>query len=504
MVAVFTFTRSDNDILQELMRVFSTGRCTAREQWSMQAELIVEPLGWDALWKLSKDFCKKFEVRYPCVAYITVTLVNFEDISANVDVLSVQHEAVTLPESIVNVPLIELWPTIKQREQCVNAASTAEFIDIMRFFYDNIWMPWDDQDDKILLPNTIEDRMNLWMELHNGTIPNYIARSITLLRTSAINAHQKLQELDSSLCEGDFADDDDSLLPPNYISLCAELNARLDGLISKWTLYENPLIREQYLAKTMKKCQRNKSKKNVVALWQGGDIAEFKNITRFLETRLTNDHTLTITMSAEEALSLEPNEVVVCSKQYEIPEVSLSQITLCSIDGAMLKASDMRSCLLMLNDECHIQDMTLHCSSVNTVIVMLSGTLHVKNCMLLDDSSNFQSDFAQGIVAMSGAKVILEDCTFENFYSGIVIHKGAQMELRNCLIEKCGVGIQIYSGAQVKLDGVIIEECTEQCIRCEMENGIVKTEMDGLEMINCKIGSGNLQKEIYVTQDVNM
>lgn len=72
------------------------------------------------------------EVRYPCVAYITVMSVNFEDLSANVDVLRVQHEAVSLPESIVSVPLIELWPTIKQREQCVNAASTAEFIDLMR------------------------------------------------------------------------------------------------------------------------------------------------------------------------------------------------------------------------------------------------------------------------------------------------------------------------------------------------------------------------------------
>lgn len=74
----------------------------------------------------------------------------------------------------------------------------------------------------------------------------------------------------------------------------------------------------------------------VIALWQGGDIAEFKNITKFLETRVTYDHTLTITMSAEEALSLEPNEVVVCSKQYEIPEISLSQISLCSIGGELV------------------------------------------------------------------------------------------------------------------------------------------------------------------------
>lgn len=60
MLAVHTFARSDNEILEGLIRVFSTGRGTAREQWSLQAEMLVEPVGWDALWKLSKEFCKKF------------------------------------------------------------------------------------------------------------------------------------------------------------------------------------------------------------------------------------------------------------------------------------------------------------------------------------------------------------------------------------------------------------------------------------------------------------
>lgn len=60
MPSVYTFNRSDNEILQELLRVFSSGRGTAREQWSLEAEVLVEPVGWDALWKLSKEFCKKF------------------------------------------------------------------------------------------------------------------------------------------------------------------------------------------------------------------------------------------------------------------------------------------------------------------------------------------------------------------------------------------------------------------------------------------------------------
>ena len=58
---------------------------------------------------------------------------DFEQLSANVDVVSVQHESVTLPEQILDIPLIDLWPTVKQQEICVNAASTAEFIDLLRY-----------------------------------------------------------------------------------------------------------------------------------------------------------------------------------------------------------------------------------------------------------------------------------------------------------------------------------------------------------------------------------
>lgn len=73
-------------------------------------------------------------------------------------------------------------------------------------------MPWDDHDDKVVLPKTIEDRMNLWMDLQNGSIPNYVSHSIKMIRNSAINAHEKLKELDSSLCEGDISDGDGKIL----------------------------------------------------------------------------------------------------------------------------------------------------------------------------------------------------------------------------------------------------------------------------------------------------
>lgn len=71
----------------------------------------------------------------------------------------------------------------------------------------------------------------------------------------------------------------------------------------------------------------------MVALWQGGSVFEFDEISKFLRSRLSNDFTLTVMVSAEDALTLEPEEVVVCSKHYEVPEMPLLQISICSFNG---------------------------------------------------------------------------------------------------------------------------------------------------------------------------
>lgn len=64
-------------------------------------------------------------------------------------------------------------------------------------------------------------------------------------------------------------------------------------------------------------------------------------------------------------------------------------------------------------------------------------------CINYKYHTNFllQSDFAQGIVAMSGANIVLEDCTFENFYSGIVVHKGAQVCYTDILLSEYNINL---------------------------------------------------------------
>ncbi|VVC97825.1 unnamed protein product [Leptidea sinapis] len=265
MPAAYPFNKSDNEILRDLLLMFSSSQGTAKEQWSILTETLINQVGWDALWKLSKEFCKKFDERYPCVVFVSVTSVNSEELSANVEVLSVPHKDVTLPEYVMDVPLIELWPTLKQKDECVNAEEISEFIHLQRYFFENLWMPWDDQEKEFSL-NTIENRMQLHIELNNGTIPNCVAREIIQLRENAINVHEKIQELDP-LCDDD-------------------------------------------------------------ALWKGGDVSSFEAVSSFLKTHVSNEFALKFMVSFEDALALEPDEVFVCSDNYEVPEMPLSQLSI--------------------------------------------------------------------------------------------------------------------------------------------------------------------------------
>ncbi|VVC97824.1 unnamed protein product [Leptidea sinapis] len=173
---VYVFKQSYSEIRNELFRVLGSGQTTAKDQFIMHAETVIEPVGWDAMWKLSKEFCNQF-------VFVSVTSVNFEELTANVEVQS--HTKKAIPKYVSDVSLTDLSPTVLQREDTVNAEATAEFIHLLRFFYKHLWMPWDDQ-EKVFLPNTLEDRLRLWNELNTQVIPNCVARQIRSIRSSAI------------------------------------------------------------------------------------------------------------------------------------------------------------------------------------------------------------------------------------------------------------------------------------------------------------------------------
>lgn len=95
-----------------------------------------------------------------------VNNVEFDEMEAQFSLIGVQDENIHLPEELA-VPLEDLWPTLQQENTELNAERTAEYLDEYRFFYRNIWMPWDDEcdDDCGWSEKHLEARINFYFDL---------------------------------------------------------------------------------------------------------------------------------------------------------------------------------------------------------------------------------------------------------------------------------------------------------------------------------------------------
>ncbi|KAK2499694.1 hypothetical protein MC885_019252 [Smutsia gigantea] len=72
-----------------------------------------------------------------------------------------------------SVPLLEVYPVEGQDSDMHNIALALE---VVRFFYDFLWRDWDDEESCESYTALIEERINLWCDIQDGTIPGPIAQ----------------------------------------------------------------------------------------------------------------------------------------------------------------------------------------------------------------------------------------------------------------------------------------------------------------------------------------
>lgn len=99
--------------------------------------------------------------------------------------MAVQDGDVHLDDTHV-IPLVQLWPT-KQQDNTVplNLNSTAEAIDMLRFFYNHVFMPWDCDEDDMgdWAKKHLESRLHLFYDMKNGLISKNTAERVRGLMT---------------------------------------------------------------------------------------------------------------------------------------------------------------------------------------------------------------------------------------------------------------------------------------------------------------------------------
>lgn len=99
--------------------------------WALYLESIVDPFGWQAIWKIPFNLCKEFRITYPTLALVYVDSVHFETLTAIVKILTVENSK--LPVESYEIDLIDLWPTEVQDETlCLNLAELSNSLDKLR------------------------------------------------------------------------------------------------------------------------------------------------------------------------------------------------------------------------------------------------------------------------------------------------------------------------------------------------------------------------------------
>lgn len=207
---VFNFDKTLATRLQECTDVLqATDRPVAascvRAEWSYFVELQIEPTGWQAFWRLPRIICEEFRVAYPTVVFGTVEAVVFGDLRAHFVVTGVQDDDVQLPERH-EVALVDLLAVRQQENQALNIEATANCVDMLRYFYQHVWRPWDNDtdDDRDWAGQHLERRIRFHHDLLARRVSRPLAVHIRALLAEAQDVQQRREYL-----ETDISDDED-------------------------------------------------------------------------------------------------------------------------------------------------------------------------------------------------------------------------------------------------------------------------------------------------------
>lgn len=255
MDQVITFDKTFQERLKEYLDVLSNYDVLPVSQiqkvWSYYLELTLDPSGWQAVWKIPRLKCESLKIPFPTIVLVYVENIDPQTLSAFVKILAVQDD-ISLPEKH-SVPLIQLWPTKEQDPTiALNLQMTANVIDILRFFYQNIFMPWDMEDDDTSdwLSKHLECRLRLYYDIKNGVIPRNTADHLKALISEAKRLQAQKEQIENDLGNEDVDLDNmdcSRMVENEKLKGLMKLHVRILQISAEVKLLENPLIRNVIL-----------------------------------------------------------------------------------------------------------------------------------------------------------------------------------------------------------------------------------------------------------------
>ncbi|XP_076242546.1 SHC binding and spindle associated nessun dorma [Calliopsis andreniformis] len=490
---IYTFDKSLQERLVELTEILSSrGEIVPASQiqaeWSYHIELVIEPVGWQALWKIPRLVCEDFQIHYPTIVVVEVEQVEFADLAALVKITAVQDE-IHLPEKY-DVPLMELYPTLNQENSALDMVGTATCIDQLRFFYNYLWMPWDidDDDNTDWVSIHLETRIRLFFDMKRGIVSKETSDIIRGLVREGREVQQRISRLEDTISEGEEESED---VDGGTACQLMKLHFRLQQIKREMEVLENPAMREILVKNRTSsmiddkiKKQESKDKLGGYFVWLGGSLEEMKETITKVQASLPAELYFKISGSLQETLhACDTGDIVVVGEGiHHIKSVGNLEEggTIKGVhnaDKTILTVKDSETAPSLLDfsgNEVLLETITVDMGELRAAIIIRTGTTKIINCQI---RALNQSMVKLGIVVLPNAKLIIENTVFEGLGTAMVIYSNGEVIMDNCSFKNCAEGIQLFDEAKLAARNCFLECFKEYAIRLETQKYLCGSEV---------------------------
>lgn len=451
----------------------------------------------------------------------TVEQVYYEELTVLLVIDKVEdddQDDLELPDKY-EVPLVELWATIKQENPVLNVDLTADAIDRLRFFYTKIWRPWDidlDEDTDWTSKN-LETRIKFFFDFSTKKISSRLTMHIKNLLDEANYIHERKELLELQIDDDDLDDD------KTNVNTLMRLHLRLKILQNEIELLENPDMRNNFELIKFSESQNENGCQSIKRISLGDTLAKAKCNTfiicseqkladsvTFLQSvskTIDKDMKVQISHSLQDTLEnysnintiyLSPGIHFLRFSEYLLGNAKITgpigreihPEDIVNIKEVAILASHDHDSVLLTVDSINgftFENLYFDCTNVRVGLIAKSGKILLKNCVFRGNPS---STVRQGIIIygknykfrckfyipnfkfllfLENAKVELENCIFLDFATAIFINSKAVLQMTDCNIQNCIIGLDNKLGSLSVLQNTTFEAIKQYGIILETQ-----------------------------------
>uniref|UniRef100_A0A8C9B1N0 SHC SH2 domain-binding protein 1 n=1 Tax=Prolemur simus TaxID=1328070 RepID=A0A8C9B1N0_PROSS len=420
--------------------------CKASEVREFTAEFlekVLEPSGWRAAWHTNvfKVLVEVTDVDFSALK-VVVRLAEPYLCESQVSTFTLEcmNELLNLKEH--RLPLQELWVVY---DDSGVFDQTALAIEHVRFFYQNIWRSWDEEeeDEYDYFVRCVEPRLRLHYDILEDRVPSGLIIDYRNLLSQCEESYRKFLNLRSSLsnCNSDSEQENISMVEG------LKLYSEMEQLKQKLKLIENPLLRYVF------GYQKNSNIQAKGIRPSGSKVTHVvsSTITTGLLRSLLRDRLCQEPYEEETEIQFhrdplsainacyEGDTVIVCPGHYVVHG------TFSIADSIELEGNGLPDDIVI--EKRGKGDTFVDCTGADIKISCIKFVQH---------------DAVEGILIIHRGKTTLENCVLQCETTGVTVRTSAEFLMKNSdLYGAKGAGIEIYPGSKCVLTDNGIHHCKE-------------------------------------------